>query len=214
MKTSVSTSLYVLNRHFCRSSGHWREAPGSRLFDQLFHCYWDVFLNKCAVAIRLLWFIHRNISQLMNIFLRMTVKGQPRGHETLPGSNNLCKHFETQICRIRMHREPPKMFYSCYYNNHKMVMTFKKHQCWRRISNLKTAGVRKETSEERPITIIYFRFSQELVVQVLITVIQQCLCLCFGFVICSGLSTLKQCLVKWQQNKTEKCIHCSAFLNN
>lgn len=134
-----------------------REALVSELFGQLFHYYWDIFLYKCAVANRLLsgYLINRNISQLMVVFLRMTVKGQPRDHETSPGSNNLCKHFETQICTIRMNHESSKMFYFCYYNNHKMVMTFQNHQCWRRISDLKTAGVRKEASEECPIKIIY-----------------------------------------------------------
>lgn len=147
-----------------------REAPGSGLFGQLVHCYWEIFLNKCTVANRLLLFIHRNISQQMDAFPRTTVKGRPRGHETLPGSNNLSKHFETQICRIRMHHKPPKMFYS-HYNEHEMAMAFKNHQCWGRISDLKTAGVKKVASEECPITIIYFRLCQELVMQVLITVI-------------------------------------------
>lgn len=127
-------------------------------------------MNKCTVANRLLLFIHRNISQLMDVFLRMTVKGQLRGHETLPGSNKLRKHFETQICKIRMHHEPPKIFYF-HYNKHKIVMTFKNHRCRGRISDLKTAGVKKEASEECPITIIYFRLCQELVMQVFITVI-------------------------------------------
>jgi len=38
-------------------------------------------------------FTYRNISQLMDVFLRMTVKGYPRGHETLSGSSILCQHF-------------------------------------------------------------------------------------------------------------------------